>query len=73
MPGTPGLPKPVAVTGEASAMSNPPGLAPRPLNAEYYAQRASEGFAARIRVNGASATRCLSWYGPTLSGENNDG
>jgi hypothetical protein len=27
MPGTPGLPKPVAITGEASAISNPPGVA----------------------------------------------
>jgi hypothetical protein len=26
MPGTPGLPKPVAITGEASAMIRPPGV-----------------------------------------------
>jgi hypothetical protein len=31
------------------------------------------GFSARIRVSGAITRRCLSWYGPILSGENNDG
>jgi hypothetical protein len=60
MPGTPGLPKPVAMTGEASAMIKPPGVVRCAYYRAFSGRGASDGFAARIRVKGAITRRCLS-------------